>query len=173
MTEGNKRVLGGSQVIRRRIAGEPSLLVMASMDFAAQNQGTEIGTRLGGKRKDSGYQYNAFSMDINTGKSKLLESGTPFTQQWLANAQGQPIVRSEWNPELQRYSVLVKDGGGWRRILELKDAAIPFSPDWLTMTRPCWCSPTTARRIPRCGRCRSTAQRRRSWSTNRIATPKA
>ena len=80
MTEGNKRVLGGSQVIRRRIAGDPSLLVMASMDFAAQNQGTEIGTRLGGKRKDSGYQYNAFSMDISTGKSKLLESGTPFTR---------------------------------------------------------------------------------------------
>ncbi len=115
MTEGNKRVLGGSQVIRRRIAGDPSLLVMASMDFAAQNQGTEIGTRLGGKRKDSGYQYNAFSMDISTGKSKLLESGTPFTEQWLANAQGKPIVRSEWNPELERYSVFAKDGAGWRR----------------------------------------------------------
>jgi pimeloyl-ACP methyl ester carboxylesterase len=120
MTEGNKRVLGGSQVIRRRIAGDPSLLVMASMDFAAQNQGTEIGTRLGGKRKDSGYQYNAFSMDISTGKSKLLESGTPFTEQWLANAQGRPIVRSEWNPELERYSVFAKDGAGWRRLLEFK-----------------------------------------------------
>ena len=120
MTEGNKRVLGGSQVIRRRIAGQPSLLVMASMDFAAQNQGTEIGTRLGGKRKDSGYQYNVFSMDISSGKSKLLESGTPFTQQWLANSQGKPIVRSEWNPELERYSVLARDGAGWRRLLEFK-----------------------------------------------------
>ena len=126
MTEGNKRVLGGSQVVRRRIAGQPSLLVMASNDFAAQNQGTEIGTRLGGKRKDSGYQYNAFSMDIYTGKSKLLESGTSFTQQWLANAQGQPVVRADWNPELQRYSVLVKDGGSWRRILELKERGDSF-----------------------------------------------
>ena len=120
MTEGNKRVLGGSQVVRRRIAGQPALLVMASTDFAAQNQGTEIGTRLGGKRKDSGYQYNVFSMDISTGKSKLLESGTPFTQQWLADAHGKPIVRSEWNPELERYSVFAKDGAGWRRLLEFK-----------------------------------------------------
>ena len=30
-----------------------------------------------------------------------------------------------------------------------------------------------ARRIPRCGRCRSTARRRKSWSTNRISTRKA
>ena len=120
MTEGNKRVLGGSQVVRRRIAGQPTLLVMASTDFAAQNQGTEIGTRLGGKRKDSGYQYNAFSMDISNGKSKLLESGTSFTQQWLANSLGKPVVRSEWNPELEHYSVFTKDGAGWRRILEVK-----------------------------------------------------
>jgi len=121
MTEGNKRVLGGSQVVRRRIAGDPHLLVMASLDFAAQNQGTEIGTRLGGTRKDSGYQKNVFSMDISSGKSKLLESGTPFTQQWLADAQGKPIVRSEWNPELRHYSVLTKDGAGWKRLLEVAD----------------------------------------------------
>ncbi len=121
MTEGNKRVLGGSQIVRSRIASDPALLIMASHDFAVQNQGTEIGTRLGGKRKDSGYQYNAFAMDISTGKSKLLESGTPFTQQWLADAQGKPVARGEWNPQQQQYSVLAKDGNGWRRILEIKD----------------------------------------------------
>jgi len=59
MTEGNKRVLAGSQIVRRRIASDPALLVMASLDFAAQNQGTEIGTRLGGKRKDSGSDGHA------------------------------------------------------------------------------------------------------------------
>jgi len=126
MTEGNKRVLGGSQVIRRRIAGDPNLLVMASTDFAAQAQGTEIGTRLGGKRRDSGYVYSAFSMDVSTGNSKLLESGTPHTQQWLADSRGRAVVRSEWNPELQRYSVLAKDGAGWRRILESKDGNEAF-----------------------------------------------
>jgi dipeptidyl aminopeptidase/acylaminoacyl peptidase len=120
MTEGNKRVLGGSQVVRRRIAQDPNLLVMASRDFAPQAQGTEVGTRLGGKRRDSGYVYSAFSMDVSTGKSKLLEMGTPHTRQWLANSKGQAIVRSEWNPELQRYSVLTKDGAGWRRILEIR-----------------------------------------------------
>jgi len=132
-TEGNDRALsrgalGGSQIVRRRIAHDPNLLIMASRDFAAQAQGTEVGTRLGGKRRDSGYVYSAFSMDIRTGKSKLLESGTSFTEQWLANSKGQPVVRSEWNPELRRFSVLAKDGAGWRRILETTDGSDAYLP---------------------------------------------
>jgi hypothetical protein len=126
MTEGNKRVLGGSQVVRRRIAGHQSLLVMAkSNDFAAQNQGTEIGTRLGGKRKDSGYQYNAFSMDIYTGKSKLLKAARHSPSSGLPTHRASPWCAT-LNPELQRYSVLVKDGGSWRRILELKERGDSF-----------------------------------------------
>src|SRR4051812_9956026 len=121
MTEGNKRVLGGSQIVRSHVAQDPAQLIMASTDFAAQKQGSEIGSRLGGKRRDSGYQYNAFSMDITSGKSKLLESGSPFTQQWLADVRGRPVVRIEWNPEQQQFSVLAKDGNSWRRILEIKD----------------------------------------------------
>jgi len=120
LTEGNKRVLGGSQLIRRHI-DRPATLVMSSLDFAPQNQGTEIGTRLGGKRRDSGYQLNAFEISTVDGKSKLLESGTPFTIEWLADATGAPIARSEWNPELHKFSVLSKDGNGWRRLIEVND----------------------------------------------------
>lgn len=125
LTEGNKRVLGGSQLVRRRI-NRPATLVMSSMDFAAQSQGTEIGTRLGGKRRASGYLLNVFEINTDDGKSKLLDSGTPFTTEWMANAQGVPIVRSEWNAEFGRFSVLAKDGGGWRRILEVENGGNSF-----------------------------------------------
>ncbi len=120
LTEGNKRVLGGSQLVRRHI-DRPATLVMSSMDFAPQAQGTEIGTRLGGKRRDSGYQLNAFEINIEDGKSKLLESGTPFTAQWLADGKGNAVARSEWNPEFRRFSVLAKNGASWKRILEVED----------------------------------------------------
>jgi dipeptidyl aminopeptidase/acylaminoacyl peptidase len=118
LTDGNKRVLGGSQLVRRRVE-KPSTLIMSSMDFAVQNQGTEIGTRLGGKRRDSGYQLNVFEISTADGKSKLLESGTPFTAEWLADARGNAVVRSEWNPEFRKFSVLAKSGGAWKRILEI------------------------------------------------------
>jgi dipeptidyl aminopeptidase/acylaminoacyl peptidase len=120
LTDGNKRDLGGSQLVRRHVE-KPGTLIMSSMDFAVQNQGTEIGTRLGGKRRDSGYQLNVFEISTADGKSRLLESGTPFTTEWLADAKGNPIVRSEWNPEFHRFSVLAKNGGSWKRILEVEN----------------------------------------------------
>ena len=118
LTDGNKRVLGGSQLVRRRVE-KPGVLIMSSMDYAVQNQGTEIGTRLGGKRRDSGFQLNVFEISTQDGKSRLLESGTPFTAEWLADAKGNGIVRSEWNPEFGKYSVLAKNGASWKRILEI------------------------------------------------------
>jgi dipeptidyl aminopeptidase/acylaminoacyl peptidase len=120
LTEGNKRVLGGSQMVRLRL-DRPATMVMSSMDFAPQAQGTEIGTRLGGKRRDSGYQLNAFEINADNGKSKLLESGTPFTVEWLADARGVPVVRSEWNAEFRKFSVVAKNGASWQRILEVDD----------------------------------------------------
>jgi dipeptidyl aminopeptidase/acylaminoacyl peptidase len=125
LTEGNKRVLGGSQLVRKRI-DRPATLVMSSMDFAPQSQGTEIGTRLGGKRRTSGYLLNVFEINTDDGKSKLLDSGTPFTTEWMANAQGAPVVRSEWNAEFGKFSVLAKDGAGWRRILEVENGGNSF-----------------------------------------------
>jgi dipeptidyl aminopeptidase/acylaminoacyl peptidase len=118
LTDGNKRVLGGSQLVRRHI-DKPSTLIMSSLDFAAQNKGSEIGTRLGGKRRDSGYQLNVFEISTEDGKSRLLESGTPFTVEWLADARGNGVARSEWNAEFHKFSVLAKNGAGWKRILEI------------------------------------------------------
>ena len=117
LTAGNRRTLSASQLIARK--GErPGTLVMASMDYSDADKASEIGTRLGGGRRNSGWQYNLYEIDLANGKSKLLEKGTPYTDDWLVDSLGQPRVRSDWNPELGKYSVLVKDTGGWRRIFE-------------------------------------------------------
>jgi dipeptidyl aminopeptidase/acylaminoacyl peptidase len=125
LTEGNKRALGGSQLVRRTV-DRPNTLIMSSLDFALQAQGSEIGTRLGGKRRDSGFRLNVFEINTRDGKSKLLESGTPFTVEWLADARGNPVVRSEWNAEFRRFSVLAKSGSSWNRILEVEDGESSF-----------------------------------------------
>jgi dipeptidyl aminopeptidase/acylaminoacyl peptidase len=125
LTEGNKRVLGGSQLVRRQVE-RPGTLIMSSMDFAPQAQGTEIGTRLGGKRRDSGYQLNVFEISTLDGKSRLLDNGTPFTVEWLADAKGAAVARSEWNPEFNRFTVLAKKGGSWSRIFESQSGGSSF-----------------------------------------------
>ena len=122
LTEGNKHVIGGSQLVRRQL-DRPATLIMSSMDFAPQSQGKELGSRLSGKRRDSGYLLNVFEINTLDGKSRLLDngSGTPFTVEWLADAKGTAVARSEWNAEFGRFSVLARDGNGWKRILEVEN----------------------------------------------------
>jgi dipeptidyl aminopeptidase/acylaminoacyl peptidase len=116
LTKGNERVLSGSQLVSRR-GSQPGTVIMASTDWSATEKASEIGTRLGGGRRNSGWQYNLYEVEIG-GKSRLLERGTPYTDDWLVDAKGQPVARGDWNPELGKYSVLVKDGSGWRRVYE-------------------------------------------------------
>lgn len=116
LTKGNERVLSGSQLVSRQ-GSRPGAIIMASTDWSAVEKASEIGTRLGGGRRNSGWQYNLYEVEIG-GKSRLLERGTPYTDDWLVDAKGQPFARGDWNPELGKYSILVKDGAGWRRVYE-------------------------------------------------------
>ena len=40
----------------------------------------------------------------------MIESGSPYTEEWILDAAGRPVARSEWNPESRRYSILAKRG---------------------------------------------------------------
>jgi dipeptidyl aminopeptidase/acylaminoacyl peptidase len=122
LTKGNERVLSGSQLVSRQ-GSQPGTIIMASTDWSAVEKASEIGTRLGGGRRNSGWQYNLYEVEIG-GKSRLLERGTPYTDDWLVDAKGQPFARGDWNPELGKYSVLVKEGSGWRRVYESVKSAM-------------------------------------------------
>ena len=125
LTKGNERVLSGSQLVSRQ-GSQPGTVIMASTDWSATEKASEIGTRLGGGRRNSGWQYNLYEVEIG-GKARLLERGTPYTDDWLVDAKGQPVARGDWNPELGKYSVLVKDGSGWRRVYESVSSAMDLA----------------------------------------------
>jgi dipeptidyl aminopeptidase/acylaminoacyl peptidase len=123
LTKGAERVLAASQLVSRH-GSTPGTVVMASTDWSAADKASEIGTRLGGGRRNSGWQYNLYEVDVAEGKSRLLERGTPYTDDWLVDSRGKPFARGEFNPELGKYGLLVKDGAGWKRIFESTDSAL-------------------------------------------------
>ena len=123
LTKGGERVLSASQLVSRQ-GSKPGTVIMASTDWSAADKASEIGTRLGGGRRNSGWQYNLYEVDIADGKSRLLEHGTPYTDDWLVDAKGLPFARSELNPEIGKYGVMVKDGSGWRRVLDSAESAM-------------------------------------------------
>jgi dienelactone hydrolase len=117
---GARELVSGAQLIRTHSA-KPKTVYMASMDYSNARYREETGTRLSGKRKDDGWVYNLYAVDINDGTGLLVANGTQFTDRWLIDRDAKVIVRSEWVPLENRYRILAKDGAGWKQIFESKD----------------------------------------------------
>lgn len=99
---------------------KPGTVMMSSWSYSATAHRQEIGSRISGGRKDQGYEYSLFEVDTRTGDGKLIESGTPFTDNWVVDRAGQPVARSDWNPTTRNYSLSVKQGGVWKSIYAAK-----------------------------------------------------
>jgi len=100
--------------IERLHPEKPGTIVMSTYRYSETARRAEIGSRISGGRKDAGWELSLFEVDIADGKGRVIESGTPYTDDWILDAAGRAVARSEWNPESRRYSILVKEGEGWR-----------------------------------------------------------
>ncbi|MBM0103495.1 S9 family peptidase [Steroidobacter sp. S1-65] len=109
----------GAELLAIPVAN-PNKVVMASWDFSRTNYRQELGSRLSGGRKDAGFTYNVYEVDITTGEGKLLSKGTPWTTDWIVNEQGEPIARTEWLADRKRFSVVRRDAIGWTEIYSLE-----------------------------------------------------
>jgi dipeptidyl aminopeptidase/acylaminoacyl peptidase len=119
MKDAAREWVTGAAVERRRTTNAGRIF-MSSWDWSAAKHKEAIGTRLAGGRQDSGWTYNVYEVDLTSGDGKLLVSGTPFTTAWLIDDAGKVIVRSEYHPKYDQFSILAKDGGGWRKLYEAK-----------------------------------------------------
>ena len=119
MREGNRDLVTGAQLLRARTA-TPGKIFMSTLDFSAASFRQETGSRLSGRRKDSGWNHNAYEVDVKDGKANLIASGTPFTAEYLVDRSGGKIVRSDFDRAQQEQTLLLKDGGGWRNLYHAK-----------------------------------------------------
>ena len=100
----------------RAHTSRPDQVFMATLDYSSAQRQEEIGSRLIGGRRNSGWVWNLYDVSVKTGSGRVMASGTPFTLHWVVDAAGENIVRSDWNPTSQEFTVYVKAGLNWRRI---------------------------------------------------------
>jgi dipeptidyl aminopeptidase/acylaminoacyl peptidase len=91
-------------------------IIMSTWNYSGTARREEIGSRLSGGRRDSGYELSLFEVDTRTGNGRMIESGSPYTDTWIVNQAGRAVARSDWNPETRNYSILVKESSGWKSI---------------------------------------------------------
>lgn len=112
-----KQAVTGANLVRLH-AGKPETVLMSSYDFDMTAFRSEIGSRLASGRKDQGWLRSLFEVSTRTGEGRKIETGSPYTRDWIIDSQGRPAARSEWNPDNREYTILVKDGKSWNRIYE-------------------------------------------------------
>jgi hypothetical protein len=76
----------------------------------------ELGSHFANKRKDTGWALTAFEVNTLTGSGSLIESGGPFTDDFLVDRSGKVVARTDWNPDAREFRVLVKSGSSWKEI---------------------------------------------------------
>ena len=96
--------------------GKPGTVIMSTWNFSETAFRSEIGSRLSGGREDRGYELSLFEVDTVSGKGRLLESGSAYTDNWILDGTGRAVARSDWNPDTRLLTVLATDGKGWRTI---------------------------------------------------------
>ncbi len=121
--DGDKKLVSRSFLLASR-TGRPGSVTMSTMDWDDGRYRQESGTRLAGnERKTTGWIMAAYDVDTHTGKEKLLASGTQYTDDWVVDATGAPVARSEWLPDYNAYTIVVRQGAAWKEIFKLQDGS--------------------------------------------------
>lgn len=96
-----------------------ALVSTLSYDFTGYRM--ESNTHIKRDRALSAWLNTVFEVDTQTGKSKKIGFGTPFTKEWVLDADGKVLARSEWQQKTQEFSILAKRGLGWVKIYQRND----------------------------------------------------
>ena len=120
MNDGHRDLVRGAHLLRAQTA-KAGKIYMSTWDWMETKFRGETGSRLSGRRKDSGWVHNAFEVDLKSGAGKLIGSGSQFTAEWLVDEAGARVVRSDFEPTKHVTDILYKDGASWRRLYKVTD----------------------------------------------------
>jgi len=112
-----KQSISGASIVRLHV-GKAETIQMSSFDFDQTAQRIMTDTRMSAGRKDQGWVHSLFEVSTRTGIGRKIETGSPYTSQWLTLADGTPAARSEWKPENREFTILVKHGRSWKKVYE-------------------------------------------------------
>lgn len=124
MDEGNRGLVTSGRIVSLKTA-KPDTIIMSSLDWSRVNASRDTGSRIDRGRAGSGWIDNLYSVDTDTGKGRRIAAGTNFTSQWLVDAAGEPVARSEWDPTRRLYQLLARSGSGWKTVYEQTDGEVP------------------------------------------------
>ncbi|HEY2037384.1 MAG TPA: hypothetical protein VGG96_10245, partial [Steroidobacteraceae bacterium] len=111
MSGGERDWVTGAELVAWQTA-VPHTVIMSTLDYSLTAARQETGTFIHDARSDSGWIGELFQVDTRSGKGKVIEEGDAYTKQWVVNAQGAAVARSEYRPAQRQYVIEAKVGMG-------------------------------------------------------------
>lgn len=104
---------------------KPDTIVVQTHDYSVVDATVNYNSRLRDERRESGFASTLLEVDARTGKGRTVERGTTYTSDWLLDADGVAVGRSEWRADREEYTVLARDGSKWHAVMQLKGREYP------------------------------------------------
>lgn len=95
---------------------KPHTVVMSTWDYSRAEVTRITSTHIRGERRLGGWVRRLFEVDTRTGKGNPIDSGSQFTDEYLVDGDGRPMVRSELNPEYKSYRIYAAHGSSWKEL---------------------------------------------------------
>lgn len=99
---------------------KPNTIIVSTYNWTQGEKRLQTGTLIPGGEAANGWVWTVYEIDTHTGKGTRVEVGDLNTDHWIIDHDGKIVARTEWYPELQTFSVLVKRPVGWSRLYETK-----------------------------------------------------
>jgi dipeptidyl aminopeptidase/acylaminoacyl peptidase len=117
-TGGSRRLVSNSSVHAVR----PGLVTMSTWAYSEGRRKISTGSHQRQSDRDmSGWVDVVYEVDTRKGSGRVLATGTQYTNDWVVDAQGLPVARSEWDPTRQLFTIVARQGERWTEILRRDD----------------------------------------------------
>lgn len=102
-----------------RVPGEPDEAVFARYGFVGDFAPKTYTSRL---EQDPDLVLNAVRVNVSNGAQRRLAAGNDDTRQWLVDAQGEPVIRVDYDRDARKRRIMRKTGRVYKEVLALDEA---------------------------------------------------
>ena len=71
--------------------------------------------------------FSLFRVNLSTGRGRIISRGGTDVIDWLVGEDGEPFAREEYNDNRDVYEIKLREGNGWKTILEEESEILPYS----------------------------------------------
>jgi dipeptidyl aminopeptidase/acylaminoacyl peptidase len=136
LDQGARRLVTGARMMAWHLS-KPNTVIMQCWDFNSLAKPREIGTHIAPISRPSGWAQNLYAVDTRSGNTTLMERGTPFTNTYVVDRDGNVVARADWRADGKVFVLYRADGSAWQEIVHREGRQPmqlnPFSPDGKTV----------------------------------------